>query len=242
MKHATKHAKTSGVTHLGIIMDGNRRWARAQGLPPFKGHEQGAKTLKVIARACQDRGITIFTVYALSTENLTQRAHKELEFLFGLMKHAFTKELDEFVAQGARIKVLGRREGLPSSLIDVIRHAEDATADCTKGTIQFCINYGGRAEIVDAVKAIGREIANNKRDPNHIDESIIAAHLYNPDAPDPDLIIRTSGEQRVSGFLTWQSVYSELYFTPTPWPAFTTEELDKALDEYKKRSRRFGGS
>ena len=230
--------KHKNVQHLGIIMDGNRRWAQSHGLPIHKGHEQGAETLRIIAKACQQRGIDLLTVFALSTENLTNREAQELGFLFKLMKKAFTEEIKEFVESEIKINVLGRRDGLPTDLVTAIEQAESQTTHCTKGMVQFCINYGGRTELVDAVKQI---IAAGVAAPA-ITEQTITDNLYYPDTPNPDLIIRTSGEHRVSNFLMWQSAYSELYFTDVHWPAFSETDLDAALDAFAHRDRRFGGN
>lgn len=221
--------------HLAIIMDGNRRWARAYGLPTLAGHERGYATLKRVRDWCLERSIRFLTVFAFSTENW-QRAKSEVAYLLKLTVAALTKDLDEFDRKGLRLLVIGRRTGLPRALLHAIENAEARTARNRRGTLVTCFNYGGQSEIVDAVRAIMRA----KLPASRVTETAVERHLYAPDIPSPDLIIRTSGEQRLSGFLTWQSAYSELYFTPTLWPAFSERTLDAALAWYAARQRRFG--
>jgi undecaprenyl diphosphate synthase len=224
------------VSHLAVIMDGNRRWAKGRGLPPSAGHLAGYERLKQFGPECVSRGIRNLTVFAFSTENW-KRADEEVGFLMDLFEKALTEELAEFSGQGFRLKVIGRRDGLRPSIVRAIASAEDATSRNTKATLALCINYGGRAEIVDAC----RRLVTDKISADEIDEAAIASRLYWPEMPEPDLIIRTSGEERLSGFLTWQGVYSELYWTDKHWPDFDAVELDKALDEFAKRQRRYGG-
>ena len=227
----------NSLEHLAIIMDGNRRWARAHGLPSIEGHRVGYDKLKEIGQACIDRGIKIFTVFAFSTENWS-RTEKEVNYLFSLLERALTKELEIFNGKGIRLKVIGRVKELPANLQKAIANAEEYTSKNEKGLLQLAINYGGQPEIVDAVKKIFQE----QLKPEEITPETISKHLHNPDVPPPDLIIRTSGEQRLSGFLLWQAAYSELYFVKKHWPDFSAEDLDEAIDEYNKRHRRFGGN
>lgn len=223
------------IRHLAIIMDGNRRWAKERGLPSLQGHKAGYDTLKTIGDLCLDRGIEVLTVFAFSTENW-KRTEEEVGYLMDLIEFALKNELEHFKSRGVRIRVLGRRDGLRPSVLDAINDAEEQTKDLTKGTLCICVNYGGRTEIVDACKqAIADGVSVDD-----IDEQTISSRMYWPDMPEPELVVRTSGEERVSGFLTWESVYSELYFSKKNWPDFDEAELDAALAEYALRKRRFG--
>lgn len=221
--------------HLGIIMDGNRRWAKARGLPSLEGHRRGYDKLKEVGEWCLDRGVKVLTVYAFSIENWN-RSKEEVSYLMDLLHRALTREIDEFMRRNIRVRVIGRREGLP----DNVRAAADAiwerTKNNTRGLLQLAVNYGGQAEIVDAVRAI----MLHSMIAGEVSEETIGAHLYAPDVPPADLIIRTSGEQRLSGFLTWQSAYSELYFIEKHWPDFSEQDLDAALTWFAARGRRFG--
>lgn len=223
------------LEHLAIIMDGNRRWAKSQGLPAFEGHRQGTETFKKIGEACLERGIKVLTVFAFSTENWS-RSKEEVTFLFNIFEEAIRSAIETFKNRNVRLKVIGRVEDLPESLRKVIFEVEKATENNSASLLQLAINYGGQPEIVDAVKKIVRQGAR----PDQITPEIISANLYNPGVPPPDLIIRTSGEQRLSGFLLWQSDYSELYFTAKHWPEFSVQDLDAAINEYDNRQRRFG--
>lgn len=223
------------VKHLAIIMDGNRRWAVENGLPKMEGHRRGYDNMKTIGDACLERGIETLTVFAFSTENW-KRTETEVNYLMALLEDALSKELDFFVDRKVRVRVLGRRDKLSKRILKLIDEAEEKTKDFDRMTLALCINYGGRPEIVDVVKKIvGAGIPADQ-----IDEATIAKYLYWPDMPEPDLIIRTSGEQRLSGFLLWECAYSELYFTDVYWPAFDEAELDKALEDFANRQRRFG--
>lgn len=223
------------IQHLGIIMDGNRRWAKERGLPSFEGHRRGYNKLKQVGEWCLARGIKIFTVYAFSTENWN-REKKEINYLMRLLEMGLTKELPFFMKRGIRIRVIGRRQELSERLQKAIIKAEAATKNNGQGTLNLAINYGGRLEIVEAVKKIIKEKIN----PSKITDKLISENIWTAGQPDPDLIIRTSGEQRLSGFLTWQSVYSELYFVKCHWPAFTEKDLEGAIEDFNNRHRRFG--
>lgn len=216
-------------------MDGNRRWATKRGLPALEGHRQGRIIAKKVGEWCIDRGIEVLTLFAFSTENW-KRSKKEVQFLFRLLEIMLTKDLDELHRKNIRLTVIGRVTGLPKRLQDRIDHAVEVTKHNTRGTLQLAINYGGRGEIVDAVKKLVKEA----RSASKITESSISEKLYTAHQPDPDLIIRTSGEHRTSNFLLWQAAYSELYFTKKNWPEFTEKDLDEALKEYVDRERRFG--
>lgn len=226
---------TPPLRHLAIIMDGNRRWAKEKGLPSLQGHKTGYDRLKRIGDACLDRGIDVLSVFAFSTENW-KRTDEEVGYLMDLLEQGLRLELDHFISRGVRIRVLGQRERLRPSVLEAIRNAETRTAALTKGTLCICLNYGGRTEIVDACKQlIASGVAADR-----IDEAAIQSKLYWPDMPDPDLIVRTSGEERISGFLLWQAAYSEFYWTKKHWPDFDEAELDKALEEFSARQRRYG--
>lgn len=224
-----------GVRHLGIIMDGNRRWAKKRGLPALEGHRRGYGTFKRVGEWCLDRGIDILTVYAFSAENWN-RSKKEVNYLMKLLSLALSSEVNDLHRKNIRISVIGRVKELPQHLQKHISQAMELTKNNTRGTLQLAINYGGRHEIVDAVKKVMR----TAKSASAITEKSMSAAMYTAGQPDPDLIIRTSGEQRTSGFLTWQSVYSELLFIKKNWPDFTERDLDDALQEFARRQRRFG--
>jgi len=221
--------------HIGFIMDGNGRWARKRGLPRLAGHRAGAENLRRVLKACGEFGIRIVTIYAFSTENWG-RPKEEVEGLFNLMKEFIDKELDELHRNGVQIRHLGRMDGVPEYLQEKIRYALELTKDNDRLILNVAFNYGGRAEIVDAVRRI---VADGVK-PEEIDEELISRYLYTAGLPDPDLIIRTAGEMRLSNFLLWQAAYAEYYSTPTLWPDFDEEELYKALLDYSRRERRFG--
>lgn len=225
------------INHLGIIMDGNRRWAKEQGLPPMNGHQIGYEKLKEVGDWCLEEGIKVLTVFAFSTENW-KRPKIEVDFLMALLEKGLRDEINEFLEKGIQLRVSGRLSELPESLQKAIAGAVEKTKENTKGILNILINYGGRAEIIDAVK----KIVNSGVSEEEISEDLISANMYQNDLGDPEFIIRTSGEQRMSGFLTWQNVYSEYYFCNNHWPAFSREDLSKALDVFYKRERRFGGS
>ncbi len=224
------------LKHLGIILDGNRRWAREKNLPTLKGHQRGYDKIKKVGEWCLEHNIKILTVYAFSTENW-KRSKKEVAYLMRLLKKALTDEVEYFKSKGIKIKVIGRISDLSQSLQKAVKNIEKETRNGKKGLLNIAISYGGRVEIVEAIKKIIKKgIA-----PDKIEEKTVEKNLYTADLPDPDMIIRTSGEQRLSGFLLWQSSYSELYFTPTYWPAFSKKDLETAINWFLKRKRRFGG-
>lgn len=220
--------------HLGIILDGNRRWAKEKGLNTLMGHRSGSDNIKKIAKASFKKGIQVVTVFAFSTENW-QREEKELDYLMKLFKSFVTKDTKELQEQGVRIKFFGRLSDFDLDLRKEMTRIEKKTKTNNKGQLNVCLSYGGRDEIV---RAVNKAIAKSKG--GEVTEEMINNNLDSKGLADPDLIIRTSGEQRLSGFLSWQSVYSELYFTKKYWPAFDLEDLDIALKEYAKRKRRFG--
>lgn len=226
---------TAFLNHLAIIMDGNRRWAKEHNLVATEGHRAGYERLKQVGDWCLDRGIKVLTVFAFSTENW-KRTQEEVGFLMDLLEEALTKELSQFHEKGVRMKIIGRREALRPSIVRAIEAAEELTKNNTRATFAICINYGGRLEIVDACRSL---IAKGTLAAS-VDEATLQSAMYWPDMPDPDFIIRTSGEERISGFLLWQAAYSEFYWTDKHWPDFDEAELDKAMEEYATRQRRFG--
>lgn len=225
--------------HVAIIMDGNRRWAKKRGLPTQLGHSEGASTLEKIADVCEDLGVKYLTVYAFSTENW-KRSVEEVDYLMKLLaKHI--KDFDKRIKnRNVRIRLVGEISRLNKELQDGIREIEERTKNNTGLTVNIAINYGGRAELAIATQKIAEDVKNNKIDLKDINEDLIYKYLQTKETSDPDLLIRTGGEQRLSGFLLWQSSYSELYFTDVLWPDFDKEELEKAIEEFNNRKRNFG--
>ena len=221
-------------------MDGNGRWARGKGLERLNGHERGAEAVRDCIKGCRELGVEYLTLYAFSTENW-QRPKAEVMGLMALLERFVSKELPELHAQGVRVEVIGRLNDLPESTRKAVRHAIDTTAHNDKLTLVLALSYSSRVEIEDAIQEIAREVRAGKLDPAAIDAATVHAHLYTRAYPDPDLLIRTSGEMRLSNFLLWQLSYTEFYITPTLWPDFRKEELFQAVSEYSKRQRRFGG-
>lgn len=222
--------------HLGIIIDGNRRWAKKRGLPDFKGHQKGYDNIEKIGERCRKKGIKVLTFYCFSTENW-KRSKTEVSYLMKLLGRAFNKKnIKELQQKGIKLQVIGQNERLPKSLQKKIRQAEELTKNNKKGILNLAISYGGRAEIIQAIQ----KIVKKKTPAKEITENLISKNLWTANLADPDLIIRTGGEQRLSNFLTWQSVYSEFYFTKKYWPEFTEKDLDKALKDFSRRQRKFG--
>jgi len=223
--------------HIGIILDGNRRWARAKGLPTFEGHRQGFENLKKISQYAFDKGIKILTVYAFSTENW-DRDKQEVAYLMGLFRLLVNKEINSLTKQGIKVNFFGRIEDFDKDLQKSIAKAQAKTKAGKNGILNICLSYGGRDELVRAF----RKIVSQGINADKITEDLISKHIDSAGLPDPDMIIRTSGEQRLSGFLTWQSIYSEFYFPQIDWPAFSSRDLDLAIEEYNNRQRRFGAN
>ncbi|MBI2776075.1 MAG: di-trans,poly-cis-decaprenylcistransferase [Chloroflexi bacterium] len=221
--------------HVAIIMDGNRRWARGRGLPELDGHAAGVEAIRGVLAHARRRGLQVLTLYAFSRENWA-RTDAEVVGLFGLLEAAIRSETDELRAQGVRVRMIGRMDELPAETRASIAEALDATAGGTALLLNIAFNYAGRTELVDAV----RRIVASGVAAAEVDETTIAAALYTAGSPDPDLVIRTGGEQRLSNFLIWQSAYAELVTTETLWPDFGPEALDAALVDYATRQRRFG--
>ena len=227
-------------THVALIVDGNRRWARQRHLPASLGHKAGFDRLTEITRyAIKDCGVHILSLYVFSTENFA-RDSKEVNFLMDLLVNNYKAMTDEMIERGCRILFSGRRENLQPRVLAAMDYMMDATRDKDKGVVNFCLNYGSHAELTDAARAIAREVRAGSLDPEQIDEATVERHLYS-DLPPVDLLIRTSGEQRLSNFLLWQCAYAEFYFTPTLFPDFDKAAFDKALEEYARRDRRMGG-
>lgn len=222
--------------HLAIIMDGNGRWAKTRGLPRLAGHRAGTENLRRILRACVELGIKVLTIYAFSTENW-ERPASEVRGLMTLLERVIDRELKELDENGVQIRHLGRMEGISERLQRKIKYALDLTAENDRLILNVAFNYGGRAEIVDAI----RKMIVDGVDPEKVDQDLVSQYLYTKGLPDPDLIIRTSGELRVSNFLLWQGAYAEYLAISTFWPDFDREELIKALEHYSQRERRFGG-
>jgi len=225
--------------HVAIIMDGNGRWARARGRSRLVGHDQGYHTLKNIVYAADELGVRYLTVYGFSSENW-RRPADEVGGLMDLMLNAMRAEIEELIENRIRVRVSGRLHELPPDLRQEFKRAMERTAGFTRMTFNLAINYGGRAEVVDAVRALAEKARQGQLQPDAIDDAMISAHLYSPDIPDPDLLIRTAGELRLSNFLLWETAYSEIYVTPTCWPDFDRDHLIAALADYQKRVRRFG--
>lgn len=222
-------------THVAIIMDGNGRWAQARGLPRIMGHRQGVENIRPLLNAAVEFGIHYLTIYAFSTENWN-RPLDEVRGLMTILEQTIQRETPELHKNGVRIRHLGRNDQLSDKLVQLIAEAVALTAHNTRLTLNVAFNYGGRAEIIDAVK----RIITDKIPVEQIDEALVSRYLYTGDTPDPDLVIRTAGEMRLSNYLIWQSAYAEYYATQTYWPDFDKQELYRALVEYSQRERRFG--
>jgi len=226
--------------HIAIIMDGNRRWARENNLEIKLGHRKGAENLEEITKYCNKIGIKYLTVYAFSTENW-KRSKEEVAGLMSLLQSYLGLVAKRADTGNVKIKVLGDRSNLSLPILKGIEAVEKKTENNTGTVLNIAFNYGGRNEIVNAVKNIAKDVKDGNLDIEDINEDLISNNLYTKDIPDPDLMIRTSGEIRTSNFLPWQLVYSEYYFTEKYWPEFTSDELDKAIEEYNRRNRKFGG-
>jgi undecaprenyl diphosphate synthase len=225
--------------HVAIIMDGNGRWATRRGLPRVAGHHQGVKAVRETVRAAGELGVEFLTLYAFSSENW-QRPENEVSFLMTLLERTIDGELPDLQAKNVRFRVIGRANGIPAGVRRRIDHVVTETAANTGLTLVLALNYGGRDELVDAVRRLAEEARTGARDPGEIDEAAVSRALYTDGMPDPDLLIRTSGEMRVSNFLLWQIAYTELWVTPTLWPDFGGRDLCMAMVDYQRRDRRFG--
>ncbi len=226
--------------HVAIIMDGNGRWAKSRGWPRIKGHEAGAESIKVVLREARKLGIKYLTLYAFSVENWN-RPSLEIKALMQLLATFLKKEEKELHDNQTRLRVIGRVSDLPKNVQKELKRVMEATSHYTEAQLVLSLSYGGRTEIANAARQIAEKVKAGELDPADITEDTVASHLYAPDIPDPELLIRTSGEMRVSNFLLWQISYSEIYVTDVLWPDFREAELNEAIDNYASRNRRFGG-
>jgi len=225
--------------HVAIIMDGNGRWARKRMLNRIRGHEKGADTVRAVVRATREFGIPYLTLYAFSTENW-QRPDTEIAALMTLLKRFLKSEQQEMLENGIRLEAIGQVERLPADVRETLEAVKAATAHQTEMVLNLALSYGGRAEILQAVRRIAEKVKSGALDPEAVTEDLMARHLYTREMPDPDLLIRTSGEMRISNFLLWQIAYTELFVTPTLWPDFSKAEYAAILQDFQKRERRFG--
>lgn len=226
--------------HIGVIMDGNGRWATAQGKPRNDGHRAGVEALRRLVACAVEFEIDYLTIFSFSSENWTRPAD-EINAILGLMKRFVASDVSKFVAHNVRVRILGRREGLSKAILQMIDQAESRTAHCTGLQLNVAFNYGGRQEITDAVRALVQDAAAGRISAADIDEAAIAEKLYTAGMPDPDLIFRSSGEERISNFLLWQAAYAEFVFYDEFWPEFDREIFVRMLEEFAGRKRRFGG-
>lgn len=233
---ASQPEPAEAARSVAIIMDGSGRWAAKRKVPIAQGHRAGAKAVRRTVEAALELGVESLAVYAFSTENWT-RPPNEVEALMEIFAETIDREMPDLAAQGVRVRFIGRRDRAPAALQEQMAELEATTAANSRLKLWVAFDYGGRAELVEAV----RQVVEAGVEPAAVDEEVLAAHLYAPDMPDPDLVIRTSGERRVSNFLLWQLAYAELVFVDTLWPDFGAEELSRALEEYARRRRRFGG-
>lgn len=222
-------------THLGLILDGNRRWAKEHGVSKIEGHRRGYQTLKDITKAAMDRGVAYVSVYAFSTENW-KRASDEVKALMDLAYHVIAHDIKDLNKENIRVIWMGSREHVSAKLLKAIAKAEESTKDNTRGTLAICFNYGGQQEILDAT----RKLIAEGRQPEEITTEVFEQALYAPEVPPVDFLIRTSGEERISGYMLWRAAYAEFYFTPKYWPDFSIRDLDIALAEFARRNRRIG--
>jgi len=226
--------------HIAVIMDGNGRWAQQQGLPRLAGHRAGAKAVQATIEACVQLGVGALTLFSFSSENW-KRPPDEIDGLMKLYLEYLSRESEELTKHGIRFRQIGRRSGLPDSVLKAVEATERATAHCSSLELVIALNYGSRDEIVDAVRSIARDVRAARIDPADIDEHLISSRLYTAGLPDPDLLIRTAGERRLSNYLLWQISYAEIHVSPVCWPDFTGDHLRDAIRDFASRERRFGG-
>lgn len=226
--------------HVAIIMDGNGRWAKQRGFPRLAGHRAGIESVREVIRAASEIGIRYLTLYTFSRENW-KRPLDEVRGLMSLLKRLVRRETLELKRNNVRLKVIGRIHELPEDVQAELRWAMEETRENTGLTVYLALSYSGRAEVVDAIRKLAQEVQNGNLRPEAITEEVFRGFLYDPELPDPDLLIRTSGEMRISNFLLWQLAYTEIYITPTLWPDFRREEFLRAIEDYQRRERRFGG-
>ena len=236
---ATTRRDAASTLHVAIIMDGNGRWARVRGLPRTMGHYHGAEAARGVIKAAGESGVTHLTLFGFSSENW-KRPGAEVQYLMGLLRSYLMGDVTELHKAEVRLRVIGERDGLPPDIVTLIGEAEKLTRDNTRLNLTIALNYGGRGDIVAAARRLAARAAAGMLDPADIDEASFGAHLSTASLPDPDLMIRTSGEQRISNFLLWQLAYAEMAFVEKYWPDFTGEDLIAALAEFRRRDRRFG--
>lgn len=230
-----KKTDTELPNHIGIILDGNRRWAKQHGFTTLEGHRRGAEVFRRVSLSAFDSGIKYLSAYIFSTENW-QRSEEETSYLMKLIIKAVEKYLEDFDGRGIRIKILGSKEKLSKTVLEAISRTESKTKTNSKGTLAICLNYGGQQEILDATK----QIVNSKIEAETVTKEVFEQNLYSPEIPPVDLLIRTSGEQRISGFMLWRVAYAELLFEEKYWPDYTVEDLSRAIEVFNIRQRRFG--
>ena len=242
MKPVPTQPESNGIpVHVAIIMDGNGRWAKAKGLPRAAGHAQGAEAVRRTVKAASDLGIQYLTLYGFSLENW-KRPAKEIADLMGLLRLYLRKEISELHREGVRIRFIGDRSMLAADIISLIEMSEQKTRANTKLDLVIALSYGSRQEITAAVRQLVEDVAAGEISADAIDENALEGRLYTADMPDPDLIVRTSGEQRISNFFLWQSAYAEFVFTDVLWPDFSREKLEDSIEEYSRRERRYGAT
>lgn len=229
----------AGPTHVAIIMDGNGRWATSRGLPRTAGHRRGMEAVRETVKGALDLGISYLTLYGFSSENWS-RPQDEVRDLMGLLRLYLRREISDLSRRGVRVRFIGDRERLSADLVRLIEESEERTRHNVRLTLIIALSYGGRGEIVQAARSIARRVAAGEIEPEAVDERMLSGALHTHDVPDPDLVVRTSGEQRLSNFLLWQSAYAELVFVPCLWPDFDREQLRDAILEFRRRERRYG--
>lgn len=231
--------KDTNLQHIAIIMDGNRRWAKNKFLPSAAGHKKGVDALRATLRACKDFGVKYLTVYAFSTENWN-RSKDEVEFLMSLLAKTIISEVPEFISNDIRVRFIGDRDALSDDIKKILIFGEEETKNCKTVNLQIAFNYGSRLELTNAIKQIAEKVKNEEINIEDITEELISNSLYTSNIPDPDLLIRTGGEKRISNYLLWQLAYTELYVTDIFWPEFDKNSLAEAINEFNLRNRRFG--
>lgn len=242
MKPILSHPDSPALPiHVAIIMDGNGRWAKARRLPRVAGHRKGAESVRTAVQSCVDLGISYLTLYGFSLENW-KRPEKEIIDLMGLLRLYLRQEVDELDEEGVRLRFIGDREKLAPDIVALIEESEARTRYNTVLNLTIALSYGGRQEIASAARRLARDVASGKVDADSIDDLVLTRYLFTAEIPDPDLVIRTSGEQRMSNFLLWQSAYAELMFTDTLWPDFGRDDLEDAIQEFQSRERRYGAT
>ncbi|KAA0581242.1 isoprenyl transferase [Azospirillum sp. B21] len=241
MREADDNRSYTAPGHVAIIMDGNGRWAKARGLPRTAGHKKGVDAVRRTVEAARELGIGTLTIFSFSSENW-RRPEEEISDLMGLLRFYLRSEVAELHRAGIRLRVIGDRKRLSDDINRLIANAEEMTRDNRVMTLVVALSYGSRLEIVHAARRLAEEVAAGRLSPDAIDENTLSARLYTADIPDPDLIIRTSGEKRISNFLLWQAAYAELVFVDTLWPDFTKRDLEAAIEEFHRRERRFGAT